>query len=231
MKNKSCTICNNKKYVQAFPFNTYFNGKFFTYKKCVNCKFVRIFPYPNKQDIVKLYNNKSYHEKFYLDVNNEQYKDSIKFLKKFINKRVKILDFGSGNGDFIKQIEHVHDCYGVEYDLETIKKLRKKLKKSKFLDISEIKKQKYNNFFDVIHLGDVLEHVISPDKLLINLHKKIKKDGFLYIEGPIERNISLVNILIILYGNVKKFLISDYKNNFKPYHLYFCDFKKSIIDD
>ena len=81
MKNKSCTICNNKKYVQAFPFNTYFNGKFFTYKKCVNCKFVRIFPYPNKQDIVKLYNNKSYHEKFYLDVNNEQYKPAIKFLK------------------------------------------------------------------------------------------------------------------------------------------------------
>ena len=64
--------------------------------------------------------------------------------------------------------------------------------------------------------------------MLANLHKKIKKNGFLYIEGPIERNFSLVNISIVLFGNIKKFLSYNYKNNFKPYHLYFCDFKNQL---
>ena len=66
-----------------------------------------------------------------------------------------------------------------------------------------------------------MEHVIAPDHLLINLHKKIKKNGLMYIEGPIERNLSLVNFLIILFGNIKSFLIPRYKNDFKPYTYFF----------
>ena len=34
MKDKNCIICNKKKFVTAFPFNTHFNGKIFFYKKC-----------------------------------------------------------------------------------------------------------------------------------------------------------------------------------------------------
>ncbi len=51
----------------------------------------------------------------------------------------------------------------------------------------------------------------------------------MYLEGPIERNISLVNLSIIFFGNIKKFLFPNYKNNFKPYHLFFCDFKNQLL--
>jgi len=229
MKHNKCIICNKIEYVSAFPFNTKFNDKIFEYKKCTNCKFVRIFPYPNKQDLDELYNNKSYHEKFYGDVNKIEYKESVKFLKKFTKSRVKILDYGSGNGDFINEIEGMHDCYGVEYSPDTIKILKKKFKNSTILDISEFENKKYNNFFDIVHLGDVLEHVTNPDGLLISMYEKIKKDGLLYVEGPLERNFSLVNISILLFGNLKKFIIPSYKNDFKPYHLYFCDFENQLL--
>ena len=228
MNYKKCIICNNTNHILAFPFNTHFNGKIFHFKKCLACKFTRISPYPNRYDLKKLYNNKSYHDKFYLSIETSEYRDSIKYLKKFIKKKIKILDFGSGSGHFIKEIENIHNCYGVEYNLETIKQLKKKFKKTTFITNNEIENRKYNNFFDIIHLGDVLEHVTAPDHLLANLHKKIKKNGFLYIEGPIERNFSLVNISIVLFGNIKKFLSYNYKNNFKPYHLYFCDFKNQL---
>ncbi len=228
MKDKNCIICNKKKFASAFPFNTHFNGKIFFYKKCLSCKFVKIFPYPNPQDLNKLYDDKSYHEKFYSSVETNDYIDSVNYLEKFLNNRTKLLDFGSGNGHFIKQINKIHKCYGVEYSFETIKRLKKKFKKSIFLNKNEIDNKKYNNFFDVIHLGDVLEHVIKPDYLLHNLHKKIKKKGLLYLEGPIERNLSLVNFFIIVFGNIKRFISPNYKNNFKPYHLFFCNFQNQL---
>ena len=44
MKNKKCIICNNKKFILAFPFETYFEKKF-KYYKCKKCWFVVIDPY------------------------------------------------------------------------------------------------------------------------------------------------------------------------------------------
>ena len=55
MKNKNCIICNNNKFILAFPFGTYYNKKNFKYYKCKNCSFVAIDPYPNKFDFKKLY--------------------------------------------------------------------------------------------------------------------------------------------------------------------------------
>ena len=229
MKDKNCIICNKKIFFPAFPFNTNFNGKIFYYMKCSSCKFVKIYPYPNKKDLKKLYKNKSYHEKFYSNVDTEEYRHSVRYLKKFLNFKIRLLDYGSGNGNFIQEIGKNYRCYGLEYSLDTIKKLKKKFKNKIFLNNRELNNKKYNNFFDVIHLGDVLEHVLDPNYLLINLHKKIKKKGLLYLEGPIERNFSLVNLSIILFGNIKRLLTPNYKNNFKPYHLFFCDFQNQLL--
>ena len=51
---KNCIICNNNKFVIAFPFNTFFNSKFFLYKKCIKCSFVKISPNPNSKDLKKI---------------------------------------------------------------------------------------------------------------------------------------------------------------------------------
>ena len=228
MKNKNCIICNEKKFTTTFPFNTYFNKKIFYYKKCSNCDFVKIEPYPNKKDLEKLYDNKSYHEKFYSNLETNEYKLSAKFLNNYCKKKIRLLDFGCGSGHFIKEIQNRYKCFGVDYDLDTIKQCRKTFKKARFLENKTIEKKLFHNFFDVVHLGDVLEHVVNPDNLLNKLHKKIKKNGLLYLEGPIERNFSIVNLSIILFGNIKKLIKPNLKNNFKPYHLYFCNFKNQL---
>ncbi len=227
MKNKNCIICNNKQFTLAFPFETNYNGKKFEYYKCKNCGFVKIKPYPNKIDFKKLYNNKNYHEKFYSNLETKGYKSSAEYLSSYIKGKKKILDFGCGNGNFIRQIKNKHLCYGVEYDLDTVKKCRESLSSAIFFQYNEINKKKFDCYFDVIHLGDVLEHVVNPNYLLKKLQKKIKKNGILYLDGPIERNFSIVNFIIILFGNIKRFFLKQ-KNNFEPYHLYFCNLKNQL---
>ena len=71
--------------------------------------------------------------------------------------------------------------------------------------------------------------MVDPINLLYKLEKIIKKNGLLYVEGPIERNFSVVNFSIILFGNIKKFLKPNLKNNFMPYHLYFCNFNNQQL--
>ena len=229
MKNKNCIICNNNKFILAFPFGTYYNRKKFKYYKCKCCNFVVIDPYPNKFDFKKLYNNKTYHEKYYSNLESSEYKKSAEYLSNYLVGKKKILDFGCGSGHFIKQIKNKHLCYGAEYEMDTVKKCREKIKNVFFFQSDEINKKKFDYYFDVIHLGDVLEHVTNPSYLLKKLQKKIKKNGILYLDGPIERNFSLVNLSIILFGNIKKFLIPKFKNNFEPYHLYFCNFKNQLL--
>ena len=141
MKDKNCIVCNKKNFLTAFPFNTFFNGKIFYYKKCSNCKFIKIFPYPSKKDLNKLYDNKSYHEKFYSSIETTEYRNSVKYLKKYLNFKVRLLDYGSGSGHFIQEINKMHKCYGLEYSLEILKKLKKKFKNVIFFDNQEIKKK------------------------------------------------------------------------------------------
>ena len=73
-----------------------------------------------------------------------------------------------------------------------------------------------------------MEHVTNPNYLLKKIQKKMKKNGILYLDGPIERNLSLVNLSVILFGNIKRIFIPKFRNNFEPYHLYFCNFKNQL---
>ena len=83
-------------------------------------------------------------------------------------------------------------------------------------------------FFDVIHLGDVLEHVIDPKYLLINLHKN-KEEWVVIYRGSFREKFKFSKSLnSIFWQYKKKFLSANYKNNFKPYHLFFCDFQNQL---
>ena len=228
-KKKNCIICNNNKFVIAFPFNTFFNSKFFLYKKCIKCSFVKISPNPNSKDLNKMYDNNNYHKEFYTHPEHNEYEASAIYLKKYIKNNSIILDYGCGYGHLIKKISKKHTSYGVEYNSEVVNFLKRKNKKNNFLTVQNFKKKKFYFFFDIICLGDVLEHVTDPIDLLLDLDKNIKKDGLFFIEGPIERNISLVNYFAIIFGCLKKFFIRDYKNTFIPYHLYFCDINTQTL--
>jgi len=226
---KNCIICNNNKFVIAFPFNTFFNNKLFLYKKCTKCSFVKISPKPNSKDLKKMYDNKSYHQEFYTHSEHNEYEASAIYLKKYIKNNSIILDYGCGYGHFIKKIPKKHTFYGVEYNPEVVNFLNKKNKKANFLTVKNFKKKKLFYFFDAVCLADVLEHVTDPIDLLLDLDKNIKKGGFFFIEGPIERNVSLVNYFAIIFGSLKKFFNRDYKNTFIPYHLYFCDINMQTL--
>ena len=101
-------------------------------------------------------------------------------LNNIFKKKNNILDFGSGSGvnlDILKK-------YGSVDVHEKNKFARSILKKNKNVKtiFSNLKLKK--NYYDIILLADVIEHIEKPKILMKNLKKFLKKDGQLLITVP-----------------------------------------------
>ncbi len=98
-----------------------------------------------------------------------------------LKKKNKILDFGSGSGvnlDMLKRQGSVDVHEQNKYARKMIKKNFKKI--NNIYSNLKIKK----NFYDLILVADVIEHVKNPKSLLKNLKKFLKKDGYILITVP-----------------------------------------------
>ena len=110
---------------------------------------------------------------------------------KFLNKNDFLLDLGCHNGqNTIKSAKYVKKAIGVEIDekslaLATIVVKDLKLENTSFQTGNlENKLQFKNNSFSKVLLLDVLEHINSRKKILGEIHRILKKHGFLIIGVP-----------------------------------------------
>ena len=90
-----------------------------------------------------------------------------------------VLEFGSGNGEFLKRIKNVaSQVAGVELMDEARERLQK----------DEIKMYKSLNFvkekYDVVCMFMVIEHLNNPDEVLKKLYDTLKPGGILICETP-----------------------------------------------
>jgi O-antigen biosynthesis protein len=99
----------------------------------------------------------------------------------------KILEIGTSTG-FVTKIlqERQNEIVGIEIDPDAAHIAEKYCSR---MIIGDIEKCDLDNFFtgpsfDVIILGDVLEHLIYPKALLRNVKKILKEDGYLIVSLP-----------------------------------------------
>ncbi len=115
-----------------------------------------------------------------------------KYLKS-LNQGSIIADIGCGTGELLKVLKLYSDkmkkkfiLYGVEKDRSMFKAIDKVKGINYYNEDLFIFLNKKNNFFDLIFLIDVLEHInVSKITQALKLIKKsLKKDGFLLIKIP-----------------------------------------------
>ncbi len=104
-------------------------------------------------------------------------------VSKLISEGSRILDIGCNNGklrDFLKNSVY----YGVDIDKKLISELVKEGIKAKSADLNKDELPFKNEKFDFILLLDILEHVVNPQKLLLDAKSRLNKDGKLIISLP-----------------------------------------------
>ena len=86
--------------------------------------------------------------------------------------------------------------------------------------IEEFSKKTRGPKFDLIHLGDVLEHLPEPSETLKQLLTHLKSGGLLFVEGPLETNPSPVYWATRLFATIKRRLRPGFIGKGKPTHLF-----------
>lgn len=107
-------------------------------------------------------------------------------LENFVSKgEKKFLDVGCGEGHcLIEAVRRGWKVYGIDITDNRIERARNEAIKFFHLDLVDCQFQE--NFFDIIYLDSVLEHVINTLEYLLEIKRILKKGGVLYIGIPYE---------------------------------------------
>jgi len=114
----------------------------------------------------------------------------------FIRPNSTVLDIGSSAGALAGELAKRKKCTVdvIDYDSQAIRKAKKRGKSRSFfqIDLNNLKKLPIGaRKYDYIVYGDVLEHVLYPEKVVEFYMKNLKRDGRILV--------SLPNIAFALY--------------------------------
>lgn len=206
-------------------------SKEFTYFHCRHCRGYSLYPLLSEVELENLY-SKDYetsNEISTLDNSdyliNHGYPFSFSYLQENFIPGSLICDFGCGLNDSLRDFLRNLDAryYGIEYEQTVIDELAKKLPRDNFLSPSQFANLEVK--FDYIFLGDVLEHVSTPSQLLQNICQKLKPNGEIILQGPLENSSSFLHSFVKL----KSFLIGARASRQRPYHVSLAS-RKSILE-
>lgn len=147
------------------------------------------------------------------------FKNTLNLIEKFTKHKGKLLDIGSGKGEFLAVAKiHGWEAFGVEPSKDFVRYANEKYG----LDVQNCNLEGANfpeSFFDVVTLNMVLEHIENPHALLSAIYKILNKDGLLYIEVP-NMNSGLLKLVNLYYRFKEKDWSPLLSPLHPPYHCY-----------
>lgn len=213
-----CPICNNQNKKSFLAKVSLTIDEKHNLIECPNCNLIFFDPLPTEFELEKFYSGSYFNFSPWHDIA----KGNI-FAKKLnkIKRTGNFLDVGCALGYFIYGIKQKSEwnVYGNEFGKEAVKYAKEKLNLN--VNDGELINSNYpSDFFDYIHINNVLEHVRAPRVLLEECRRIISKNGVLFLSVPNGFNDS--RNLIKYYNEEQK---PAFSNNG---HIYFFQ-KKTLM--
>lgn len=187
---------------------------------CGACELGMLDDERSDNELMKFYNSE-YRKKFkpnlskgtdpgeLFNIYSEFQSKRIALVKKFLTKKMKLLEVGCSAGMFLYSIKrYVGEVAGIDYDSRSVRFASKKCRCRVFsedITQTELKDEK----FDIICMFQVLEHAKNPHDFLVKYRDYLKPGGIIYVEVP-----NIKDALIYAYE-----LPDHYKFYFHAAHL------------
>lgn len=190
--------------------------------KCLNCSLYFVNPLIElvEADWKYLYDNTYFGEKsnWYTQKRKLDSTERITKAAGFTSNKIKnFLDIGCGEGySLIEAFSRGWSVYGIDitdHRIETAKD-----NGIRFINSDLMNAKLPSEFFDIVYLDSVLEHVYNPSEYLTEIKRILKKGGILYLGVPNED--SLFNdVRKIFYKITGKNITEKIKPFQSPYHI------------
>jgi SAM-dependent methyltransferase len=190
--------------------------------KCLKCSFYFVNP-PlelSESDWKYLYDETYFVEnsKWFINKRKLDCKERITKSAGFTSNKIdNFLDIGCGEGySLIEAKSKGWNVFGI--DITDHRMESAKTSDIKFIKADLINSNLPSDYFDVVYLDSVLEHVYNPSEYLLEIKRVLKKGGILYLGVPNED--SLFNdVRKILYKITGKNITEKIKPFQSPYHI------------
>ncbi|MBP9582156.1 MAG: class I SAM-dependent methyltransferase [Ignavibacterium sp.] len=206
-----CPICKSEDFI--FVGNPFINAKAekvirkdYKVVKCLNCSFYFVNPLIElgESDWKYLYDSTYFGEKssWYSKKRKIDSKKRIEHATSLTSNKIEnFLDIGCGEGfSLIEAVNRGWNVCGVDITDHRIENAR--VKSIKFINSDLINSNLPPDFFDIIYLDSVLEHVHNPSEYLVEIKRVLRKGGILYVGVPNED--SLFNDIRKLFYKITK---------------------------
>jgi 2-polyprenyl-3-methyl-5-hydroxy-6-metoxy-1,4-benzoquinol methylase len=186
-KISECPLCKSQKIWRQYTINK-FNPSF-DIDKCYVCGFMFMNPRFSDAYIKDIYNENYYTGKaeysYYDERDAERYsqyvwKKRIKKIRQYVSEG-NFLDIGCAFGGFLKTASEFFTPYGIEFSEYSAKQAKTVFGKS--IHLGTLEKHSFrNNFFSVITMIELIEHLSDPQSAVSECYKLLENDGLLVIQ-------------------------------------------------
>lgn len=116
----------------------------------------------------------------------------------------RVIDVGCGDGGLLEVVKSNCMYTGVDISPVQLGSFRRALKKSKRKNVclvrSDVTKLPFpKDSFDLAFACDVLEHVLDPTKVFKEIHRIVKKGGYIIFSIPNERLLQLARLVTLRF--------------------------------
>jgi len=113
-----------------------------------------------------------------------------------------VLDIGCNDGSLMKEYADKNKVIGLELSKESALKARKNGFDVKIGSVYDIPFK--GKSFDVVHMSEIIEHVLDTDKALSEVHRVLKENGRLIITTP--NCASFRDRILVLTGHLQGYM-------------------------
>ncbi|MBA4312066.1 MAG: hypothetical protein C0417_05510 [Chlorobiaceae bacterium] len=219
-----CPICKSGS-LSKKPFGYLFKNRWLGAVECKKCKIIFINPQPTEREINSLYTKEYFEHDFRCGHTGSYFDESaleklgedelLEQFKKFKNNGM-FLEIGCAGGAFLNTLRKAgYNVHGVEYSPEAAQFGRERFNLN--IHTGDLSSAKYDdNMFDLVYMGDVLEHLPDPNVTLNEIYRIMKPGGVLGIRCPMQTNTLFSRIGFFVYSILgKKATV-----HLPPYHLF-----------
>lgn len=219
-----CKVCGSSR-IHGKPFGYQFNGRWLGGVECRNCGIIFLHPQPTAEEITQMY-SKEYFEGDFRCGHTGSYFDEAtlgNLADRTLIDRIKqhkpsgtFLEVGCAGGAFLNAAREAgFSVKGVEYSSEASEFARKRFG----LDVvtGDLDGAHYPTAaFDVVFMGDVLEHLSNPVETVTEIHRVLRPGGLLVIECPMQTNTLFSRSGFLIFSLLGKRATV----HLPPYHLF-----------
>ncbi len=231
---RTCDLCSSASF-SNLPFYYELEGSHLQGKKCKKCGLMFLDPQPTAEQIERMYSKEYFtdRENYDREKKQQQYMDLAReidfskvssnkytdyLLKNFPGKAFRYLEVGCGPGFTLKMLRDNLNwqVQGLEISGYSADYGRTQLG----LPIVTGSIEAYNEFkeneFDLLYMGDVIEHLTSPATTIAKFKKILEPGGLLMLSLPATMNLPAVRLGTAIYSALGR----NRKMDIKPYHLF-----------